>query len=147
MMVNYFITNAPISAINAYTDALQEHGIFLLPTVSNFYADNKNYPKGLAAQLGASTQDDFIARYADALETNRAVVGYYVQDEPVPDKVARTFHQYQVIKATDPAGFNLAVLDHPREVQFWKDSVDVVGVDPYPVWLPVENYIAAVGDL
>ena len=146
MMVNYFITNAPISAINAYTDALQEHGIFLLPTVSNFYADNKTYPKGLAAQLGASTQDDFIARYADALETNRAVVGYYVQDEPVPDKAARTFHQYQVIKANDPAGFNLSVLDHPREVQFWKDAVDVVGVDPYPVWLPVENYIGEVGD-
>jgi hypothetical protein len=74
------------------------------------------------------------------------VVGYYVQDEPTVDKVARTFHQYQVIKANDPAGFNLIALDRPHEVQFWKDAVDVVGVDPYPLWLPVDNYMGEVGD-
>jgi hypothetical protein len=146
MLINYMITNAPISAINAYTDALQEHGIFFLPSVNNFYEDARWYPRGLAGKLGASTQDDFTARYASALEENRAIVGYYVQDEPTVDEVARTFHQYQIIKANDPAGFNLAVLDRPRDVQFWKDAVDVVGVDPYPVWLPVENYIAEVGD-
>jgi hypothetical protein len=146
MIINYFITNAPISAINAYTDELQEHGIFFLPTVGNFYEDNKWYPKGLAAKLGASTQDDFIARYANALERNPAIVGYYVQDEPAVDKVVRTFHQYQIIKANDPAGFDFIALDHPHDVQFWKDAVDVVGVDPYPIWLPVGNYIAEVGD-
>ena len=146
LMVNYFITNAPISAINAYTDELQQHGIFLLPAVNNFYEEGRGYPKGLAARLGASTQDDFIARYAGALEENRAVVGYYVQDEPAADKVARTFHQYQVIKANDPAGFNLIALDRPHDVQFWKDAVDVVGVDPYPLWLPVDNYVGEVGE-
>ena len=107
MMVNYLITNAPIGAIDAYTYALQERGIFLLPTVNNFYEDSKQYPKGLATTLGASTQTDLIARYASALAGNRAVTGYYVQDEPTDDKVARSFHQYQVIKANDPAGFNL----------------------------------------
>jgi hypothetical protein len=146
MMVNYFITNAPISAINAYTEELQQHGIFFLPTVNNFYEDDKGYPENAAADLGASTQDELIARYASALEENRAVVGYYVQDEPTVDKVARTFHQYQVIKANDPAGFNLIALDRPHDVQFWKDAVDVVGVDPYPLWLPVDNYIGEVGD-
>jgi hypothetical protein len=146
MMVNYFITNAPISAITAYTDELQKHGIFFLPTVNNFYEDDKGYPENAAADLGASTQDDFIARYAGAFEENRAIVGYYVQDEPAVDKVARTFHQYQVIKANDPAGFNLIALDRPYDVQFWKDAVDVVGVDPYPLWLPVDNYIGEVGE-
>jgi hypothetical protein len=146
MMVNYLVTNAPISAVNAYTDELQAHGIFLLPAINNFYQDNTHYPKGLAAKLGASTQDDFIARYADALEENRAIVGYYVQDEPTVDQVPRTFHQYQIIKANDPAGFNLIALDRPHDVQFWKDAVDVVGVDPYPLWLPVGNYIGEVGE-
>jgi hypothetical protein len=146
MVVNYFITNAPISAIDAYTDELQKHGIFLLPTVSDFYENNKSYPKGLATRLGATSQDDFVARYADALEANRAIVGYYVQDEPAADKVEPTFHQYQIIKANDPAGFNLIALDRPHDVQFWKDAVDVVGVDPYPLWLPVDNYIGEVAD-
>ena len=146
MMINYFITNAPISSIDAYTDELQSHGIFFLPTVNDFYEDDKYYPKNPAAHLGASTQDELTARYANALAANRAIVGYYVQDEPPADKVARTFHQYQVIKANDPAGFNLAVLDSPADVQFWKDAVDVVGVDPYPLWLPVDNYVGEVGD-
>jgi len=146
MMVNYLITSASVSAINAYTYALQKHGISLLPTVNNFYDDNKQYPTGLATKLGASTQDDFIARYANALAGNRTIAGYYVQDEPEVDKVARTFHQYQIIKANDPAGFNFMVLDHPRDVQFWKDAVDVSGVDPYPVWLPDDNSIGEVGD-
>jgi hypothetical protein len=146
MMVNYLITNASVSAINAYTYALQQHGIFLLPTVNNFYEDNRQYPKGLATSLGAATEDDFIARYANALAGNRAIAGYYVQDEPEVDKVARTFHQYQIIKANDPAGFNFMVLDHPGDVQFWRDAVDVAGVDPYPVWLPDDNSIGEVGD-
>jgi hypothetical protein len=145
MMINYLITNAPISAINAYTDELQQHGIFLLPTVNDFYEDNR-MPKGLAAKLGASTQDDLIARYANALADNPAIAGYYVQDEPEVDKVARTFHQYQIIKANDPAGFNLVVLDRPRDAHSWKDAVDVVGVDPYPLWLPVDNYVGEVGE-
>ena len=146
MMINYLITNAPISAINAYTDELQQHGIFFLPTVNNFYEDSGWYPKGQANNLGTSTQDELIARYTNALAENRAVVGYYVQDEPKVDQVARTFHQYQLIKANDPAGFNLLVLDRPRDVRFWKDTVDVVGVDPYVLWLPVENDIGEVGD-
>jgi hypothetical protein len=73
-------------------------------------------------------------------------VGYYVQDEPAITMQTETFHQYSLIKASDPSGFNLAVLDRPRDLPFWKDSVDVLGVDPYPVWLPVENHIAEVGD-
>ncbi len=146
MMINYFITNAPISSIDAYTEELQTHGIFFLPTVGNFYEDDKGYPKNPVTHLGASNQDELIARYANALATNPAIVGYYVQDEPTADKVARTFHQYQVIKANDPAGFNLIALDRPADVQFWKDAVDVVGVDPYPLWLPVDNYIGEVGE-
>jgi hypothetical protein len=146
MMINYFITNAPISAINAYTDELQEHGIVLLPTVNNFYEDSRGYPESVAAALGAATQDDFIARYVNALRGNRAIAGYYVQDEPAVDQVQRTFHQYQIIKANDSGGFNFLVLDHPLDLPFWKDSVDVLGVDPYPVWLPVENYIGEVGE-
>jgi hypothetical protein len=146
LMINYFITNAPISAIDAYTDALQQHGIFFLPTVSNFYQDNRGYPKGLAAKLHATSQDQFIARYANSLASNRAIAGYYVQDEPKLDVAPRTFHQYQLIKDNDAGGFNLAVLDRPQDAPSWKDAVDVVGVDPYPVWLPVENKIAEVAD-
>jgi hypothetical protein len=138
MLINYLITNAAISSIHAYTQELQEHGIFFLPTVSTFYEDNRNYPKG--------TQDEDIARYAKALASNRAIAGYYVQDEPKIDKVPRTFHQYQLIKDNDGGGFNLLVLDRPSDAPSWRDAVDVVGVDPYPVWLPVDNYIGEVGE-
>ncbi|MGH7813798.1 MAG: hypothetical protein ACREQI_07310 [Candidatus Binataceae bacterium] len=149
MLINYMITNAPPKAIDAYTDALQAHGIFLLPTVNNFYEANfkaKNFPVGLAQSLGASKPDDLIARYAAALAKNRAVVGYYVQDEAMPALVAPTFHQYRIIKANDPAGFDLIVLNQPETMGLWKDAVDVVGTDPYPIVWASNNDLAEVGD-
>ena len=92
-------------------------------------------------------QTDFRLRLHACPPENRGVVGYYVQDEPAIDRAARKpSTNIQLIKAADPSGFNLAVLDLPLDVPFWKDSVDVFGVDPYPLWLPVENYIGEVGD-
>ncbi len=146
MLINYYITNAPTSAIDAYTDGLQSRGIFFMPAVNDFYSDNHNYPKGLASHLGSSNDDDFVARYTSAFKSNKGIVGYYVQDEPMLDKLPRTFHQFQVIKESDPAGFDLVVLSRYRDLGFWKDAADVMGVDPYPLWKPAGNDIAMVGD-
>ncbi|HUO04954.1 MAG TPA: hypothetical protein VMU16_07125 [Candidatus Binataceae bacterium] len=147
MIINYYITQAPVTAINAYTDALQQHGIFFMPTISVFnHKEDGNYPGGLAASLNATTPDDLMAKYATALASDKGVVGYYVQDEPHSDKVPDAFHQYQIVKANDPSGFDLVVLRPATDAQFWKDAVDVIGIDPYPLWLPTGNDLAQVGD-
>ncbi|MFZ0244611.1 hypothetical protein [Candidatus Binatus sp.] len=146
MIINYFLSNAPTPAVTAYTTAMKQFGITFLPDVSGFHTGSSAFPTGIANEFGTDDPDQLITDYVSTFTSDRAVVGYYVQDEPAITAQPETFHQYSVIKAADPSGFNLAVLDRPLDVPFWKDAVDVVGVDPYPVWLPVGNYIAEVGD-
>lgn len=146
MIINYFITNAPISSIDAYTQAMARYGMVFLPTVNNFYPNHPSWPKGLGRVLGASTSDDLISRYAAALASNPGVAGYYVQDEPSTSLQSETFHQYQLIRKNDPAGFTLGVLNVPAAFSQWRDTVDVLGVDPYPLWKSQGNDLAEVAD-
>ena len=146
MVINYFLTNAPTPAVTAYTAAMRQFGIAYLPAVSGFYTGNSAFPNHIADEFGTDDPDLLISDYVSTFRFNPAVVGYYVQDEPGVSVQPETFHQYSLIKANDPSGFNLAVLDRPLDLPFWKDSVDVLGVDPYPIWLPAGNYIGEVGD-
>ena len=146
MIINYYITNAPTQAIAAYTTAMKQFGMTFLPDVAGFYANNHNFPVGVAKQFGTNDPDQLISDYVSTLSSNPGVVGYYVQDEPLSDLEPETFHQYSLIKAADPSGFNLAVLDRPNDLWQWKDSLDVLGVDPYPLAFASGNDLAEVAD-
>src|SRR5208282_4456498 len=146
MIINYYITNAPTQAIAAYTTAMKQFGITFLPDVSGFYTNNPNFPIGVAKEFGTYDPDQLITDYTSTLSSDPGVVGYYVQDEPPITVQPETFHQYSLIKASDPSGFNLAVLDRPLDLQFWKDTVDVLGVDPYPIINASGNDLAEVAD-
>ena len=54
MIINYYLTNAPTTAIAAYTTAMKQFGMTFLPNVNDFYSDNKNFPTGLAKQFGTT---------------------------------------------------------------------------------------------
>jgi len=144
MIINYFLADAPTCAITAYTTATQEFGMTFLPTVGNFYSNNGDFPTTLAKEFGTDDQDQLISDYASALSSDPGVVGYYVQDEPPISLQPETFHQYSLIKANDPSGFNLEVLALPPDLPFWKDTVDVLGVDPYPITAASGNDLAGV---
>ena len=146
MIINYYLTNAPTPAITAYTTAMKSFGMTFLPTVNDFYTGNKNFPTALAAEFGTDDQDQLTSDYAAALSSDPGVVGYYVQDEPPSTDQPETFNQYSLLKGGDPSGFTLAVLDHPLDLGLWKDTVDVIGVDPYPLALASGNDIAEVAD-
>ena len=148
MVINYYITNAPTQAIAAYTAAMKQFGMTFLPDMSGFYAGGPNFPIGVAKQFGTNDADTLTTDYVSAFTSNPGVVGYYVQDEPAVTRQAQTFHQYSLIKASDPAGFNFAALDRPLDLPFWKDTVDVLGVDPYPIIYAddTRNDLAEVAD-
>ncbi|HUO05572.1 MAG TPA: hypothetical protein VMU16_10280 [Candidatus Binataceae bacterium] len=146
MMINYYITLAPPSAIEAYTTEMKQYGITFLPTVSTYYSNNPNYPSNLATMFGATNQDQLAEDYAETLASDPQIVGYYVQDEPQLAVQPQTFHQYSMLKAGNPAGFNYAVLSRPLDVPSWRDTVDVMGVDPYPIVNAANNNLAQVGD-
>ena len=146
MIINYYLTNAPTTAITAYTTAMKNFGMTFLPTVNDFYTGNKNFPTALAKEFGTDDQDQLTSDYAAALSSDPGVVGYYVQDEPPITAQPETFHQYSLLKGGDPSGFSVAAIDHPRDLWAWKDTMDVIGVDPYPLVLASGNDIAEVAD-
>jgi hypothetical protein len=146
MMINYYITNASTQAITAYTTAMKQFGMAFLPDMSGYYTGGPNFPVGVAKQFGTDDPDTLTTDYVSALKSDPGVVGYYVQDEPAIALQPQTFNQYSLIKAADPAGFNFAVLDRPNDISFWRDTVDVLGVDPYPISGASGNDLAEVAD-
>ena len=74
------------------------------------------------------------------------VVGYYVGDEPALTRQPETFTQYGLIQANDPSGFDYAVLNTPLDLPSWKDTLDVLGVDAYPITAASGNDLAEVAD-
>jgi Abnormal spindle-like microcephaly-assoc'd, ASPM-SPD-2-Hydin len=148
MLINYYITNAPTQAIAAYLTAMKQFGITFLPDMSGYYTGGPNFPIGVAKEFGTNDPDTLTTDYVSAFTSNPGVVGYYVQDEPAIGVQPRTFNQYSLIKASDPSGFNFAVLNRPFDIHFWKDTVDVLGVDPYPIAYAdtTRNDLAEVAD-
>ncbi|MGA9723295.1 MAG: hypothetical protein WBQ86_12635, partial [Candidatus Binatus sp.] len=146
MIINYYITNAPPQAITAYTTAMKQFGMTFLPDVAAFYTGLPNWPAGLAKDFGTENQDTLISDYAAALSPDPNVVGYYVGDEPAISRQPETFTQYGLIRASDPSGFNLAVLNKTQDLPSWKDTLDVLGVDAYPIYYASGNDLAEVAD-
>jgi len=146
MMINYYITEAPTQAIDAYVTAMKPFGMVFLPDVEGFYAGSSIWPAGPAKEFGTDDADTLTTDYVSAFTSNPGVVGYYVQDEPAIGVQPQTFHQYGLIKAADPAGFNYAVLNRPLDLPRWRDTVDVLGVDPYPIASASNNDLAEIAD-
>jgi hypothetical protein len=143
LMINYFLADARAEVIYPYTKAMEPFGIFFLATTSALFPEIPRYSAWARTQnIGA---DQLIAQYATALSEDSRVVGYYTCDECPSMMEPRTLHQYDLIKHSDPASVTFAVENHPNEFQVWRDTVDVLGADPYVFGTRFdENY---VGDL
>ncbi len=137
MYLNYWLGAAPPSSLNALMGTLGRYGMAYLHTVNNFYPDNPDWPakttcgKSTAAMLGA---DGFTACIADQIGTNPVMAGWYTVDEETADVADRVFHQYTVLRQHDIDGVAFAVQTNPLELSRWRDTVDVIGVDPYPIF-------------
>jgi hypothetical protein len=129
LMINYFLANGRADVIFPYTEAMAPFDIFYLATVNAFFPEMRAYPAW--AITGKVGPDDVVAQYAKGLAGDSRMVGYYTCDECVREVQPRTFHQYAVIKQYDPGSITLAVENRLNEFQTWRDTVDVLGVDPY----------------
>ena len=143
LMINYFMAHGQADLITPYTEAMEPLGIYYLATVNNFFPElKKGYPQWARDQgVGA---DELASQYSKALAANPRVAGYYTCDECASELQPRTFRQYRLIKANDPASVAFAVENFPNEFEYWRDTVDVVGIDPYPIG--TLNPTSLVGD-
>ena len=131
LVINYFLNNGRADVVYPYTEAMEPLGIFYLATVSYLFSGMRGYPRW--AQTENVGSDRLIAQHSKALAADSQVLGYYTCDECASESQPRTFHQYDLIKQYDPASITFAVENDPNEFQVWRDTVDVLGVDPYVI--------------
>ena len=111
--------------------------MYYLHTVNGWYTYDRNWPylpqcKGQTAdQLG---QDAFTACMATELGSNPGLAGWYTADERPVGQAERVFGQYSILRQSDPDGVTFIAQNKIRELTRWRDAVDVMGVDPYPIF-------------
>lgn len=148
MLINYHLGAAPVAALTAYMDDLIGRGIFFLHTVNFYYRDAPLYTTipHAAARVGEEALHRWIA---STLGRHRGLAGFYTADERPADMVPRVFRQRRELAKGAPGTVTYAVLGDGWEEQapLWRDAVDVMGLDPYPLTRPPgQNDLAMVGD-
>jgi hypothetical protein len=148
MLINYHLGRAPIPALMTYMDELASRGIRYLQTVNFYYRDDPQYKEieYPAAREGEEALNRWVAR---TLSSHRGFAGFYTADERPSEMVPRAFAQRRVLAAAAPGTITYAVLGDglERQAPLWRDAVDVMGLDPYPVIKPAgQNDLAMVGE-
>jgi hypothetical protein len=83
------------------------------------------------------------------LAAHPGLAGFYTADEPPAEIVPKVFAQHRVLAAAAPGSVTYAVLGNglERQAPLWRDAVDVLGLDPYPIVKPRgQNDLAMVGE-
>jgi hypothetical protein len=134
MLINYHLGRAPIDALRVYMDDLHAHGIHYLQTVNFYYRTDPQwkeieYP---AAKDGEEALNQWVAK---TLGAHRALAGFYTADERSADAIPGVFAQRRALAEAAPGTVTYAVLGDGWESQapLWRDAVDVLGLDPYPI--------------
>ena len=148
MLINYHLGRAPIPALTTYMDELASRGIRYLQTVNFYYRDDPQYKEieYPAAREGEEALNRWVAR---TLSSHPGFAGFYTADERPAEMVPRAFAQRRVLSAAAPGTITYAVLGDglERQAPLWRDAVDVMGLDPYPVIKPAgQNDLAMVGE-
>jgi hypothetical protein len=148
MLINYHLGAAPIPALTTYLDDLYARGIRYLQTV-NFYRPSDGQYKSLPYGAARQGEDELNRWVADTLGKHPGLAGFYTMDERPADQVPLVFRQYQQLAAGAPGSVTYGVLGDGWESQapLWRDALDVMGLDPYPITKPSgQNDLAMVGE-
>jgi len=148
LLINYWLGIAPVPALEALMDDLHARGIYYLQTVNFYHADDPQYrtiPYPVARE-----GDEALNRWVAAtLARHRGLAGFYTADERPAEAIPRVFRQYLALRDAAPGTVTYAVLGDGWEHQapLWRDAVDVLGLDPYPITRPPgQNRLAMVGE-
>ena len=140
--INYFVWANDTATRRRYLEEMQKYGIGFLDTVNNVFPGpgswdfpilNELLPEAGKRLATQETADQYLARLAGAMRGMPGHAGWYVMDERDFGQVPRHFHQYEVLRRADPGHPTYGVSNRPTELACWRDTVDVIGMDPYPL--------------
>jgi hypothetical protein len=154
--VNYWFWAPSMEVRRKYLDAMNRLGIGYLDTVNNVYPGFPMTPcvaellPEAADRKQLDTQelvDRYLTRLAERMQTQPALLGWYIMDERSFAEVPRHFHQYRLLAKADPDHLAFGVSNQPEELAFWRDCLDVIGLDPYPLMnMKAERPLTLVGE-
>jgi hypothetical protein len=148
LLINYHLGRAPIPALQVYLDDLNAHGIRYLQTV-NFYHRGDGQYRDIDYPAAKQGEDELNRWVADTLGRHPGLAGFYTVDERAADMVPIAFRQQRALAAAAPGTITYGVLGDGWESQapLWRDAMDVMGLDPYPITNPPgQNHLAMVGE-
>ena len=148
LLINYHLGRAPIPALGVYLDDLHARGIRYLQTV-NFYHRQDGQYREIEYPAARQGEDELNRWVAQTLGAHPGLAGFYVLDEQPAQMIPLVFRQYRALAAAAPGSVTFGVLGDGKERQapLWRDALDVLGLDPYPIVKPAgQNDLAMVGE-
>jgi len=148
MLINYHMGATPMPALTTYLDDLYARGIRYLQTV-NFYQPQDPEYKRLEYPAAKQGEDALNRWVGETLGKHPGLAGFYTMDERPADQIPTVFRQYRQLAAAAPGTVTYGVLGDGWESQapLWRDSLDVMGLDPYPIVKPSgQNDLSMVGE-
>jgi hypothetical protein len=84
---------------------------------------------------GGGVETESVRATVELLRDQPMLLAYYPFDEPDLSEVplAKARAAYQLFRKLDPHRPVFAVIARPNEYDRWKDTSDILGVDPYPI--------------
>jgi hypothetical protein len=80
--------------------------------------------------------DEWVRSHVSAIAGSPAVGAYYISDEPnaatCPNAPAQTARRAALVKSIDPRPPTMTVTYHVDQLKLFADTVDLIGLDPYP---------------
>src|SRR5205823_5009544 len=115
---------APTTAMTVLMNNLQQHGVMYLQTGNCF----DKYPADPTFPINSS--DSYVA----TLGAHAGSAGYYTIDECLSSLQAGALAQYQRLRSLDADSMTFGPLLGNPDIVLWRDSADVLGSDPYPLF-------------
>jgi len=127
--LNYWLGAMPIGPTTALLDVLHNHGLMYLQTGNCF--DTGGWQRYGAGSFSIMNES-YVQQYAQ----HPAALGYYIMDECDDSLISETSKHNEQLKSWDPQGitFGANLAAGYRDPSLWKDSMDVMGTDPYPLY-------------
>ena len=148
MLINYHLGRAPMPALGVYMDELQARGMRYLQTV-NFYHRADGQYREIEYAAAKQGEDELNRWVAHTLGAHPGLAGFYVMDERPPRWCRRCSGSTARSPPPRPAASPTASSGTAGRTRrpLWRDALDVMGLDPYPIVKPSgQNDLAMVGE-
>ena len=122
--LNYWYGQAPADAMKSLMSNVQKHGVMYLQTGNCFNT--------------SAASSDFAINASDAyvvdIGAHPASGGYYTIDECLSSLIPGAFAQYDRLRRLEPDSITFMANFGRPDLVLWRDSVDIVSTDPYPLY-------------